>query len=152
MSQPSNSRTAFEIVGLLAVVMSLAFVGYELRQNTKQMRVQASDSITERVNQMNSGVYTNPTLAEIVYRGELNRDSLSAVEKTQFDMFQFARLNLAEYILDLEEQGVGNLSFDFNEFVIRKFRNSPGLQEFVQEYDSTYLGTHEFYSQLFKKD
>ena len=137
-----------EIIGLSAVVISLVFVGYELRQNTKQMRAEASNTITERVNMMNAGVYNDASLASILIRGEQEILSLNEVELRRFVLYQFSRLNLAEYILDLDAQGVSDLNFDFVNVLVRDFKTQPGLQKFIQSIDSTYEGSDQLYLML----
>jgi hypothetical protein len=42
-----NWKEAAEIVGVIAIVLSLIFVAYELRQNTLMMRAQINQSRTE---------------------------------------------------------------------------------------------------------
>jgi hypothetical protein len=47
-------------VANLGVIGGLVFVGYEVRQNTAQLRADSSRSITETVNALNEGLYSNP--------------------------------------------------------------------------------------------
>ena len=54
-------------VGMLG---GLVFVGFEIRQNTSQLRAEASSSITASVNELNAGLYGDSDLAELVFRGE----------------------------------------------------------------------------------
>ena len=54
----------------LGVLGGLVFVGLEIQQNTSQLRADASQAITESVNQLNAGVYGDPTLADVLLRGE----------------------------------------------------------------------------------
>jgi hypothetical protein len=135
----------------LGVLGGLVFVGYEIRQNTSQLRADASHSITASVNEMNAGIYADSTLADLVLRGEQNLDALTATERFRFDAFQFSRLNVAEYILDLETEGVSNLNFRFVDHIVREFRTKPGLQAFIRERADTYVGSRELLGQLLSR-
>ena len=127
----------------LGVLGGLIFVGFEIRQNTSQLRTEGARALTEMVNTINSGVYSDPGLAEIIIRGEQDLTSLSPVERQMFDRYQFSLLNTAEYVLDLEAEGVSGLNFDFVDVVVNRFSQYPGLQEFIRENESNYNGSQE---------
>ena len=127
----------------LGVLGGLVFVGLELRQNTSQLRTEGAHSVTEIVNSLNAGVYSDPSLADLIIRGSADLSSLDPVERERFDRFQFSRLNIAEYMLDLEREGVADLNFSYSEAVIRDFNTRPGLRAFIREYQAGYVGSEE---------
>jgi hypothetical protein len=137
-----------ELTGITAVVASLVFVGYEIRQNTSQLRTDGARSVTEMVNQLNAGIISDATLTEIVEKGEQDFESLDEIERRQFESFQFARLNIADYIMDLEREGVSDLNFRYVDYVVRDFNNKPGLQAFIQAHAETYVGSPVLLSRL----
>ena len=143
-----SGKAIRETLGFLAVVAGLVFVGLEIRQNTRQLRADASYSITESVNMMNEGVYGDPTLAEVLLRGEQNLEALDSTERSRFVAFQFSRLNIAEYILDLESEGISDLNFRYVDFVVNDFLSKPGLQEFINSVEDIWVGSDELYSSL----
>jgi len=132
----------------LGVFAGLVFVGLEIRQNTSQLRAEASYSITASVNEMNAGVYADSTLAELLLRGEQDLEALSTIERQRFEAFQFSRLNIAEYIQDLETEGVSNLNFRPVDFIVREFRTKPGLRAFIRERRDTYAGSQRLLERL----
>lgn len=148
MKTTSRLRNVVEVAGIIAVILTLVFVGYELRQNTSQMRAVASYSITQGVNLMNAGVYNDSSLAAILINGERDYASLDSVHRMRFDAFQFSRLNMAEHILDLEAEGVSGLNFSFVDHVVAQFRRKPGLQDFISTYEESYVGSEELMSRL----
>ena len=89
------------ILANLAVLLGLVFVGFELRQSNQELRSEGARAITESVNAINAGIYSDPGLAKIILAGEQDLTALDAVERERFDRWQFSRLNIAEYILDL---------------------------------------------------
>lgn len=143
-----NLNWWLSVVANLGVIGGLVFVGYEVRQNTVQLRAESSHSITESVNALNDGVYSNPALADILIRGSQDLSALNALEREQFDAFQFARLNIAEYVLDLEREGISDLNFRYVEWIVREFNTKPGLREFIREHEKTYVGSSDLLDRL----
>jgi hypothetical protein len=132
----------------LAVLGGLVFVGLEIRQNTSQLRTDASYSITAAVNDLNAGLYSDPGLTDLVLRGEADLGALNATERARFDAYQFSRINIAEYVEDLEMEGVSNLSFRYTEFIVREFQTKPGLRSFIREHQNTYVGSPDLLARL----
>lgn len=141
-------KTIAELTGVTAVVASLIFVGYEIRQNTSQLRTEAARSVTEMVNDLNAGIFSDPVLTEIVEKGTQDIETLDKNELAQFESFQFARLNIADYIMDLEREGVSNLSFRYLDYIERDFKNKPGLQAFIRKHAETFVGSPVLLSRL----
>ncbi len=97
---------------------------------------------------MNAGLYGDPELAELVFRGEADLGALTPIERTRFDRFEFSRLNIAEYVQDLEGEGVSDLSFRYIEWIVREFQTKPGLRAFIREYQDLYVGSDELLARL----
>lgn len=139
------------IIGVLAnaaVFGGLVFLGFETRQNTVQLRSAASYSITEGLNQLNAGIYDNPVLADIVYRGEQDLSALNPVERSQFAAWEFARINLALHIQVLEEDGVADVQFPYIEFLVDEYQRKPGLRQFAASIEDVWQGSPELYRRL----
>ena len=143
-----NWKTIAELTGIAAVVASLVFVGYEIRQNTSQLRTDGARSVTEMVNHLNAGIFSDATLTEIVEKGTQSFEALEEIERAQFESYQFARLNVADYIMDLEQEGVSGLNFRYVDYVVRDFNSNPGLQAFIQAHAETYVGSPVLLSRL----
>ena len=132
----------------LGVLGGLVFVGFELRQNTQQLRSEASSAITDAVNQMNESVYGDPELADILIRGEADFDSLDPVERRRFSTFQFSRLNIAIYVEDLAEEGVADISWDYIGVLADQFSTQPGLRQFLTSIEDVWVGSPDLYNRL----
>jgi hypothetical protein len=141
-------KTFAELTGVAAVVASLIFVGFEVRQNTSQLRTEAARAVTEMVNDLNASLYSDAALAEIVEKGTQDFDALDKIELAQFELFQFARLNIADYIVDLEREGVSDLSFRYVDYIARDFNTKPGLQAFMRKHAETYVGSPALLARL----
>lgn len=143
-----NLNSWLSLIANLGVLGGLLFVGYEIRQNTVQLRAESSQSITESVNDLNVGIYSDSEFAEILIKGTEDRGALNPVELYQFDMFQFSRLNIAEYVLDLEREGVADLNFRYVDWIVREFNQRPGLRAFIREHKDTYVGSRDLLFRL----
>lgn len=81
-----------EIVGSVAVVISLIFVGLEVRNAAEQLE-QASDSTADSVNsQMSLMIGSDPELAALVHRGEWEPEALTPEEMFRFENLALPRL------------------------------------------------------------
>lgn len=136
------------LVANFGVIAGLVFLGYEIRQNTTQLRAEASYSINEALSMLNAGVYNDPVFADIKVRGEADFMSLNQTERAQFVAFQFDRINLAIHYLALKEEGLSNIHFPYDQFLIREFRTKPGLQQFLRFIDEDWAGRRDLYDQL----
>jgi hypothetical protein len=94
-----------EIIGALGVILSLAYLGSQIRTQNRQSRVAA---VTEWTTQWNSFLVSfaeNPNLAELWTRGVNDFSSLSQTEVVQFSS-QCGRLfRVGESLYDQYRQG-----------------------------------------------
>jgi hypothetical protein len=134
-------KTIAELIGITAVVASMVFVGYEIRQNTSQLQADGARSVTELVNHLNAGIFSDATLAEILKRGTRDLGALDEIERARFASYQFARLNIADYILDLEREGISDFNFRYVDYIVREFNEKPGLQAFIRMHAETFVGS-----------
>ena len=138
----------FMLAANVGVIGGILFLGFEIRQNTSQMRTEASFSITEMVNAMNADVYRDPDLTDLLMRGNLNFHSLTPNEQSRYGSFQFARINLADYILLLEEEGLTDLQFPYVQFTVNDMRCNPGTRDWLKSVEAIWLGSEELWGML----
>jgi hypothetical protein len=81
-------------------------------------------------------------------RGEEDISSLNPVEREQFVSYQFARLNLADYVLTLETEGISDVHIGYVEWTVRGFRSKPGLRDWISSIKETWVGSDELYARL----
>ena len=146
--KPKKLNAWLTLVANFGVIAGLIFLGYEIRQNTTQLRAEALYSINEAISTLNAGVYNDAVLADIKVRGEADFSSLNQIEREQFIMYQFDRINLAELYLSLKDEGLTDIHFPFDQFLIRDFRSKPGLQQFLKYVDEDWEGSRYLYDQL----
>ena len=77
-----------EIIGSIAIVVSLIFVGLQVRQNTSQI---AANSVGTGLSffEATNNLTTNPETVDVVLNGLNDFDGLSTSEKAEFDGLMF---------------------------------------------------------------
>ncbi len=142
-----------QIITILAnvgVVIGLVFLTLEIRQNNAQMRTQGAYSIYQSVETLNQAIYSDDEFADLVHRGEKSFDDLDLVEQSRLATFFFSEVHLAQYILNLEDEGLSDLHFGYVDLKVNQFRTIPGRKEFVEAYvrHSPYLGRDDIQRML----
>ncbi|MBC2838872.1 hypothetical protein [Robiginitalea sp. SC105] len=143
-----NIAQTISVLANVAVLGGLIFLAYETRQNTTQLRAAASYSFTEALYNLNSSVYDNQQLAGIITRGEQDLVLLDSIELVQFVAYQLDRVNLAIHMKVLESEGVVDVQFPYDEFLIQEFHRKPGLQQFMVMMEGKWVGASELYKEL----
>ena len=82
-----NYALMAEIVGGVGIVLSLVFVGFQIKGNSDLLSAQAVFDLRESNSLMSRDLVTNPELSEIVYRGDIDYESLAGVERWRYDFW-----------------------------------------------------------------
>lgn len=85
-----------EITSALAVVLSLVFVGLELRQNTAATSGQVFFQLNEHSSATKMTIAQDPELASLVTRGNDDPESLTELEQARYIEWTRARFNFLE--------------------------------------------------------
>lgn len=81
-------RTISEVVGALAVVLSLVYVGVQIRQNTRQVRVATHDGTTRDFRQFTRQMLASG-LTQVFSQGLEDYASLSEEQKLEFAFMMY---------------------------------------------------------------
>ncbi len=87
-----------EIVGALAVVISLVYLAIQVRQNTAAIATQAARDALAAVREFNQHLMVNPPMARIWRIGQEDPSTLSESELDQFVHIVFTFLKTAEAV------------------------------------------------------
>ena len=118
-----------QIIGALAVLASLLFVGLQIRQNTKSQKVVAVDSLSAAIAAINVPAMESPELGEALAKATQDWGSASREQRIIAHYFLFSYFKLAEnawyqqraHVLD-REQWAGW------ETMMRTYYHTPGVQ------------------------
>jgi hypothetical protein len=97
-----------EMIGALAVILTLAYLAVQIRQNTAQGKAGSHQAISDALNQINIVFATNPEVSKIWLDGLNDRASLTDVERWQFDSIVRAYFHVCETMFYQSELGSGD--------------------------------------------
>jgi len=140
-----------QIVGALAVVLSLAYLAAQIRQNTIRVRRGSTADAIGAFREWNYHIIADPSTRQVFLKGTRGIENLSDDEKAQFwafifNLFKTAELLHFQYVNGAMDEGVwagwekllssyvttvGSLQF----YRERRQLFSPGFQEWVDDQD-----------------
>lgn len=85
-----------ESIGIMALVLSLVFVGVEIRQNSNATEAQALLELNLAVSDLQLAQAEDGEFAEIIEKGRFNPESLSDAETYRFQNWAYAMLSIHE--------------------------------------------------------
>ena len=81
LEQASNLA---ELIGVALVIVSIVYLTIQVRQNTKAMRIQTVHELSALFIEAQSGLAINGELMSLYQRGQLEYESLDALEQGRF--------------------------------------------------------------------
>jgi hypothetical protein len=123
-----------ELVGAIAVVASLAFVGIQLKRNTKALRLSSTNAVVDQFSGSVSRLAENAEMAALLYKGVPNPDALSDFERYRFNLqIQSYLFNYSNCYLHYESGTLDEDIFSSIDSQMRNFCNSPGLSDYWRQ-------------------
>jgi hypothetical protein len=95
-----------ELIGVVAVVLSLIFVGYEIRQNTNISAAQAVFDLNEAGRQNLLLRVSDTEVTALVLAAENDPENMTDLQRNQFRSWVFSFLNLYESAWNHHQRGV----------------------------------------------
>jgi len=87
-----------EVTGVIAVVVSVLYLGLQIRDNTKVLRSQAHYNALSLAQRPMEMMIENESLANVVNRSYADADAVSADEWARFGNYAFIGFNAWEYL------------------------------------------------------
>ncbi|MGR8946825.1 MAG: hypothetical protein ACU84Q_02180 [Gammaproteobacteria bacterium] len=97
-----------ESLGLIAIIASLIFVGFQIRQNSEEIRSSSYHGATELFNTWNLTLTDNPELARIWLKGQESFGELSAEEMVTFEFLLRAVFRIWDTVYYQSRHGTGD--------------------------------------------
>lgn len=127
-----------EIIGMIAVVISLLFVGLEIRQNTNQARTDASQKGVDFVKHFYALLESEEQSAFLL-KGFRNFNSLSQTEKMVFDNKMVHVTIEYEVVRELYYQGnLDDEMFFYYEQMMARLLSTPGIDQWIKSVSNTF--------------
>ena len=99
-------KDRLEIIGIIAVILSLLILAYEIRKNTDTAAAQAIFDLNEAARETQFLEATDPDLVPLILKAENDLDALTEDEQYRFRRWVFAYLNLFESAWNHHHRGV----------------------------------------------
>jgi hypothetical protein len=87
-----------EIVGAIAVVLSLIFLATQIRQNTRSSRTASYQAAVTSISDLTREIGADPELARIIATGGVDLSTLTPTERLQFTYFALSIIRNFENI------------------------------------------------------
>ena len=95
-----------ELVGGIAVIVSLLYLAFQIRQNTKTSRASNYESVLNGLRQFHTLIAQDGELADIYMRGSADLSSLNPKEFVRFNMTLYNVFTNFGVALHLHQQGM----------------------------------------------
>jgi hypothetical protein len=123
-----------QTLGSAAVVASLIFVGFQIRQNTKATRAASHHAVSEALNRINLLWARNRGMTRIWLSGMSHRGALTPEDRWRFDSTVRAYLHVCETMYMQADLGTGDLGIvAAEENGIKTVFSSEGVREWWAE-------------------
>ena len=118
-----------QVVGAIAVLASLVFVGLQIRQNTQSQKVVAVDSLAAAIAAINVPAIASPALGEALSKALQDWGSASRDQRIVAHYFLFSYFKLGESAWYQQRSGVLDPTQWIGwETMLRAFYHSGGVQ------------------------
>ena len=124
-----------EIIGAVAVVASLVFVGFQLRQNTRAMKLSSTNDLMSQLEQKLGELAEDKDTAELVFRGIPDPKSLEGLDLYRFTLvcqstyFYMAKAHYQYRAGTLEPEIWATLHSQ-----LANFMNTPGMARYWKQH------------------
>lgn len=94
-----------ELVSAIAVVISLVYLAYQVRQNTRALRTENYARALDRVAAIQARLSSDPALTRVFNRGAVEPASLTPEERIQFTWAFYEMFGAFEFMFHQSEMG-----------------------------------------------
>ncbi|MEM1403560.1 MAG: hypothetical protein AAGG55_09530 [Pseudomonadota bacterium] len=126
-----------EVIGATAVVVTLAYLALQIRQNTRALRATSIDSMTTIANDIRTNLFTDPEITAIYVNGLGAIESLNDLERERFRLLMTNAL-WALWNAYTQAQLGENQSWEAQKLLLRRFLTQPGGQWYWSTYKSEF--------------
>ena len=124
-----------EIVGALAVFLTLFYLALQIRQNTKAVQASAVDASISKVNVVRESLYESGELTRIYIDGQANPDDLDEESRVRFRLVMHnILLSISNIFIQTSFTGLSPSTWESQLVVLKRIITSPGGRWFWREY------------------
>ena len=124
-----------EFVGAIAVVLTLGYLAYQIRQNTRQIRGEAILSINEAAAHTLRAVRDDPELLSLCIRANADWNSVGARGQARVHLYNSEQMGYCESAYNLWTQGaLDEATYLSRENVIISVLTNPGAEHWWNDW------------------
>lgn len=129
-----------EVIGAVAVVISLIYLAKQIKQNSRHLENQAENDVYTRVNQAYDPIYEGNN-GEIMWKGLHNPDELTESEAFVFDLLMDRQMTAV--VQSAHQAELGMLGEDviahFADHYQRIYMDSPGGRKWIEKHEAVMI-------------
>jgi hypothetical protein len=123
-----------EIIGAVAVIVSIIYLALQVRQNTGALRSSATNSASEGAAALYQTLCRDPDLAMIFVRGNAAPEKLTDAEMAQyFSLWLMTLFKVQNWYFQTQDQFMDDTLLSSWVKVLRPISSTPGFQLFWNE-------------------
>ena len=124
-----------EIIGALAVFLTLIYLALQIRQNTKAVRASAIDASISKVTSVRQSMYENAEVARIYMKGLANPDDLDEESRIRFRLLMHnILLSVSNIYSQTSFADLSTSTWESQLVILTRIITSPGGRWFWKEY------------------
>jgi hypothetical protein len=123
-----------QVIGSLAVIISLIYLAKEVKNGMKSLKTTIRDSSFHNLMEWNYYMISEPDLAWIFQQGCKNIDSLNEKERIRFVHISFSLFKLYENLyLHYLDKSINLETWEFNNIALKAYAIQPGLNFYWEQ-------------------
>jgi len=126
-----------EFIGAIGVVVTLAYLAVQIRQNTRALRAASIDSMTQFANDIRMNLFNDPEITTIYMNGLSGIDTLNDLERERFRLLMTNAL-WALWNAYTQAQLGETQSWDAQKPVLSRFLSQPGGDWYWRTYKNEF--------------
>jgi hypothetical protein len=129
-----------EFVGAIAVVVTLGYLAFQIRQNTRQLRGEAVLSVNEAAAYTLRAVRDDPELLSLCVRANARWDSIGPREQARVHLYNSEQMSYCESAYNLWMQGaLDEATYLSRENVIVSVLTNPGAESWWNDWKHIFM-------------
>jgi hypothetical protein len=141
-----------EILGAVAVIITLLYLATQIRQNTRSLRSAASSAVNDALQQINSRWADDPNgFVDVWLRGCADLESLSPEERVRWERHMLSLLNLAVHVDQLERDDLADVHMDYIEYIRMEIHAHPGIRQFMQNIERGWSASRDLFDRMMEE-
>ena len=142
-----------ELVGAIAVALTLLYVAAQIRQNTRSLRSSTAFAVNQALAEINGRWVSNANgFTDLWLRGCVDLDSLTPLERERFSRQAYDLLNLAVLQFEAEKNEIGDVHIDYIAYLCFLVQSNAGLRQFVVGLGGPFFASEELYYRILGAD